>query len=361
MVSIILSHDSALAYWSNAGVRMPQRYLKPGAAADALASAHGALHVKTLETVRGLSWLGAFQEPLDLLVPTANDRHRSPLAKYHSWNAAPPAGAFVSIDSEYWLSDNKLCNIVVSSPEFCFLQMAQVLSDYELIELGFELCGNYAIDPSAQRGMTGRPAVTTPKRLAVFCEKAQGMRGIKRAKRAVKWVIAGSRSPRESRTAMIASMSRTCGGHGLPAPLLNYEMILPPHVARIVGADKIYPDMYWRKLKTVLEYDSLDWHAGYEAAEHDARKRSAYRMLGLRVVSLTKSQFDEFETMNSLFEDLALGTHVVRGPASERQMRSRAALHSYAVQGASRERQTLPLLPEDLPVAPYEVEVEIPW
>ena len=361
MINIILSHDSALAYWSNAAVRMPQRYLGPASAAKALESAHCTAKAKMLDATRALSWLGAFQEPMDLLVPSANDRHYSGRAKFHSWQAEPPAGAFVPVDSNSWKVGGQLCKIVVSSPEFCFLQMAQVLGDYELVELGLELCGCYAIDPSSERGMVKRAAVTTPKRLLAFCERAQGLRGIKRARKAARWAVAGSGSPRESRTTMIASLPRTMGGHGLPLPLLNYEMLLPQHIARIVGTDKIRPDMYWRKFKTVLEYDSSGWHDGYEAAEHDARKRSAYRMLGLRIVSLTKSQFDEFDTANSLFEDLALGLHIVRGRANERQMKARADLHSYAVRGISRERQGLPLSAEELPVAPHEVEVEIPW
>ena len=38
----------------------------------------------------------------------------------------------------------------MSAPEFCFLQMAGCLSLVQLIQLGFELCGTYAVDPDRQ-------------------------------------------------------------------------------------------------------------------------------------------------------------------------------------------------------------------
>lgn len=267
----------------------------------------------------------------------------------------------MSIDPSIWRIRDALCGIVMSSPEFCFLQMAQVVDDLELIELGFELCGGYAVNPSGEHGLVQRAPVTTPKRLSAFVEKAKGAPGIQRARRAVKYVLAGSRSPRESRTAMLATLTRTNGGFGLPAPALNCGVQLPVNIALAVGTPTIYPDLYWGNAATVLEYDSLDWHDGYEAAEHDAQKRMAYQLLGLDVITLTKSQFNDLDIMTGMFDMLAKRLHVRRPHANARQLGRRVELHARLVRGQRRERQVLALDASEIPRVPENVELEIPW
>lgn len=362
MVNLIVGFESALSYWSNAQARMPQKYLKPDAAIEALKSVRGNMRTPAVKRISRSSWLGSFPEPLHLLVPSREDKRAAQTVHLHCWRCAPPAGAFVPVDTCEWAYGSAMYHIVMSSPEFTFLQMAQVMDDYELIELGYELCGVYAKDDNAELGLVTRQAVTTPRRLTTFVERAEGMPGIKRARRAAARVLANSRSPKESQISMLATLPRLKGGFGLAAPLLNFEIKLDTNVAHVAQVQKVVPDLYWPDINTVLEYDSRDRHDGYEAVEHDARKRTAYRLLGLDVITLTKSQFEDLPTVTALFEDLAARMRIQRAKPSEQQLQRRVELHAQLVFGSRDKRVGLDLGAHELPqVASVVHETEIPW
>lgn len=57
-------------------------------------------------------------------------------------------------------------DIFCSSPELCFLQMARVLPLLQLIKLGFELCGCYALAPDGRA--IEQPALTSKDRIDDF-------------------------------------------------------------------------------------------------------------------------------------------------------------------------------------------------
>lgn len=65
-------------------------------------------------------------------------------------------------------------DIFCSSPELCFLQMARVLPLLQLIKLGFELCGCYALAPDGRA--IEQPALTSKDRIDDFLRSAKGAR-----------------------------------------------------------------------------------------------------------------------------------------------------------------------------------------
>ena len=90
----------------------------------------------------------------------------------------------------------------MSAPEFCFLQMAGCLSLVQLIQLGFELCGTYALVGERPGGSPCRP-VDDEGQASCFCRAVIRARGCKKAARAVRYVQDGAASPMETMLAMM--------------------------------------------------------------------------------------------------------------------------------------------------------------
>lgn len=114
----------------------------------------------------------------------------------------------------------------MSTPEFCFLQMAGCLSLVQLIQLGFELCGTYALVGGAPAVRRAAP-LTTKVKLAAFVEQSSGARGCKKAARAVRYVQDGAASPMETMLAMMLCLPYGLGGYGLEKPLINHRVDVP--------------------------------------------------------------------------------------------------------------------------------------
>lgn len=121
--------------------------------------------------------------------------------------------------------------LYVSTPEMAFCEMASVLSLERLIALGLELCGTYRRASTFGLARYDAIPLTSPGALASFIEKSPQFKGVKKARRALPLILAGSASPRESVLAMLLCLPYSLGGYGLPHPTMNAEMPLPKNVA----------------------------------------------------------------------------------------------------------------------------------
>lgn len=235
----------------------------------------------------GLRSLGIAGEPLHLVVADAASRGYAKGVRCHACAAAFPPGSFVRAADD----------VCVSSPSLLFLQMATILSLVELVELGFELCGSYAMDPSDERGFRSRAPLASARSLGKFVARAKGMHGAKKAARAVGFVADGAASPMESVTAMLLCLPSSMGGYGFELPVLNR----PVGVTAATGAEGITAsradsakrcicDLYWPRARVAIEYDSDMFHVGAERAAHDSKRRASLSRAGVSVVSVTRSQ-----------------------------------------------------------------------
>ena len=104
----------------------------------------------------------------------------------HLAEKTPPNG-FIHIEGD----------IFCSSPELCFLQMARVLPLLQLIKLGFELCGCYALAPDGRA--IEQPALTSKDRIGIFLGSAKGARGVAQARQALTHIVEGVGLPEGNR------------------------------------------------------------------------------------------------------------------------------------------------------------------
>ena len=301
--ALILSHGSALEYWRSGSSGMPTSWCSQKAAAQVLASTRGRLRAPVLHELL-LAWHNAASKaPLDLLTSSRNDRRTTKLATIRCVQPHFPDFSFIKIPKEQFGNTTGF-ELYVSSPELCFVQMAGVLSTWDLIELGYELCGGYSRERTASKGYVEQIAASTPERLLNYAASAVGVTGAKQARAAAKWVIADSRSPGETHASMLAHLPRSLGGMGAKAPLLNQSIPAPEEAARILGSRTCTPDLYWQDAHVVVEYDTRAIGDRRVRAEYDQRKRNAYRMMGIDAISISRADLSDPDLIRGFFEHI---------------------------------------------------------
>jgi len=292
-MDMIISHDSALQYWRlnrnvkiNANAKLRRKSLPGGIPKSAI--------IRN-SAPSGLSY------PINVMVGSQKANRRSKLVRIRVWSAIAPEWCFVKIDDE----------VYVSSPQYCFFQMAEELSLVKLIELGLELCGTYslpAMDESDHESghesgygcLYNQTPLTSVKALKAFTVRMEGVNGRKKALRALRYVANGSASPMETIVFMFLTLSYKLGGYGLPKPELNKRIDIHKIAKQRLGRAFYKCDLYWPKANTAVEYDSDLHHTGPERIASDSIKRLDLKSLGIEVVTVTRRQMrnaDEFENV----------------------------------------------------------------
>ena len=229
--------------------------------------------------------LSGLSLPLSIMLRSYNKRWASPWVKQHVFTGKTPAGCFINADD----------NLFISSPEFCFLQMANQLTFARLIELGYELCGTYSMPDARdlnvpERGFYLRPPLTSTKKLVAFMSRMQGVKGHRKAMRALHYLIDGSASPMETKISIILTLPYRLGGFGLTRPELN-SRVVPGKTAKLSSGKTSYVcDLFWQDHDLAVEYDSAFFHEGRVQIDDDSKKRNALAAMGVMVITVTKQQ-----------------------------------------------------------------------
>jgi len=271
---LFISHQSALEYWRkrralpNESAR--RRYRTE--LADAQASVNP-------ELALGLT------PPIHIMLQAQADRRASESVCKHVFSGQTPVGCFVRADD----------GLMVSTPEFCFLQLAGKLSLIDLIEVGYELCGAYSLPPFdddsiPERGFYQRLQLTSTKKLAQFLKDMPNVKGCKKAWRALRYLCDQSASPMETKLAMLLTLPYKLGGYGFAKPELNHRIVLAKSSKRYFRKSYYVCDLFWGEEKVAAEYDSDQHHTGSERIANDSEKRNALASHGIRVVTITRRQ-----------------------------------------------------------------------
>ena len=228
------------------------------------------------------------------------------MVKSHMFSGVFPEGCFVRVGD----------GLYVASPEFCFLQMAEAMPLVKLVELGFELCGSYAISRIARnaatqataegptdKGFLSRKPRTNIKKLSAFIERMAGASGQRPASRALQYISDGSASPMETKLTMFLTLPYRFGGYGLPMPELNTEIDPSKKAKQGSSQTAFFCDLFWPEANVVAEYDSEMFHEGAKRITKDSKRRNTLMSTGLLVITVTKDQIYniiEFEKLAKL-------------------------------------------------------------
>jgi len=240
--------------------------------------------------------------PLHIMLNNPINRWQSPVMKQHVFTGSIPVDGFIEAEE----------GLMVSSPEFCFLQLAGEFALAELIELGYELCGEYAMpvageQKAPERGFYNRQALTNTKKLDAFIANASGVKGCKNARRATRYLLDESASPMETKLSMLLTLPYKLGGFGLIPPVLN-SRIIPSKAARKTSDKNYYSlDLFWPDYNLAVEYDSDLFHTGSQHITNDSKKRNTLVSMGVVVITVTKQQLfssSEFEKVARILAGL---------------------------------------------------------
>ena len=232
--------------------------------------------------------------------------------KQHVFSGDTPPGSF-------FVAENGL---EVSSPEFCFLQMAGTLSLPRLIELGYEFCGGYSLPIAGDvkkpdRGFYNRLPLTSIKKLTAFTSRMKGVKGCLKAVRALRYILEGSASPMETKLSILLTLPYKYGGFGFPKPVLNARVA--PRKAdrrteqrteqmagrRITGKEYYVCDLYWPDHALAVEYDSTQFHTGSAHITDDSKKRNALTAMDIKPITVTAQQLYDSREFESVAAVLA--------------------------------------------------------
>ncbi len=220
----------------------------------------------------------------------------------HLWSRPLPGGAFIRLADD----------LLISSPEFVFLQLSHELELFELAALGMELCGTYARtedDSGLQREWTAYgkergiayqvDAVATARRLGAFAGRAPGSWGVQNARKVSPWLADGAASPMESAAYLMLTLPKRLGGYALPKPILNPRV----SVRTTHGTEERFPDLYWQGRAIDVEYQSDLAHSGDWSRYRDSRRQVTLTTNRITVLPLTRAQLMD----SGDFHDFAMG------------------------------------------------------
>ena len=191
-MDILIGYESALDYWRTVGPNYLRGYDARQAATRRARRALASSERPTLS--EGNRRPAGCTLPLCTLVGSVDVRTRTP-AVLSSFCSVLPERSFVDAGEGF----------LMSTPEFCFLQMANRLSLARLIMLGYELCGTYVLVDKGPAPRRDAP-LTTVAKLRTFVEGASNARGRKKALRALRYVLDRSASPMESGHAAVPAV-----------------------------------------------------------------------------------------------------------------------------------------------------------
>lgn len=235
---------------------------------------------------------------IDLLVTKPESRSHSSKVTSHVWLGDLPRGCVCKISD----------SLLVASPEFLYVLLAQKATLPELIAYGTSLCSSYPLEhlPRSQRVRknTLSEPLTTKAQITQLLNDLPYRNGVAKAKRALPWISEGAASVREAELAILMRPPFRHGGDGLPPAELNARITLSGAAEKMFGNSYCYPDFLWRDKKLILEYDSNEHHSSKFQMQKDARKRNALAYMGYDVLTYTNEIFSSYQKRTAMITQL---------------------------------------------------------
>lgn len=387
-MAIILSHSSALAFWTL--LRIDGSLMLP-AGCDVVPVRTSPLSLARA-TRKELARISSVLDPsvldalalscaVDVLVGQGRHYDKPRGLHAHSTTLDFAQGSFFRIAPD----------LFVVSPSLCFCQMGETLGLVDMIRLGDELCGTYAAR-EGKIAFSVDPLVTRPT-LERRLRSLPPVRGKVRALQALRYVVGNSASPRETSLEAMLVLPRHRGGFGLPAPEMNGSIkVLRGNTGRSIGAFQksasdgprmrgenmqavsrmhgedahgamprfqggiedgngilwkdmqssvgdsrgnrcpegsfLRCDLLWRSSGVAVEYDSDSYHANAERIERDALRRDLLEHMGIHVLTVTRRRFSSLTMLEEFAYELRRALGVRFRTLTPKQEHARHALHA---------------------------------
>lgn len=232
-----------------------------------------------------LESMGIQAYPLDLLVSKEERPTRSSRIRTHSAGLLEYPG---------WLMRAINRDTFTCGPELVFIQLAMKLPLIDAVVLGYELCGAYSHFAGDISGFYDRPPLTSVTAISEAISQLEGLRGIKKAEAALRWVRDGARSPMETVLSCCLSLPAPIGGLGFEAPELNYPVALDEAASKRAGSKTCFVDLAWPNAQRGLEYNGSEFHLD---AARDRRRIEGLEHMGWSINTADLYEMRDFRRL----------------------------------------------------------------
>ena len=266
--TLILSHYSAYQFWmiQDGAADLALKHVR-GDVVGVRVSAHPAAYQALNDDAR-------FTRPLHFCVAEKDCSRGGPNVVYHVQPTDISASEFFCI-----APGARVC-----APWLCLTQLTSCGSLPQVAFFAMGLAGRYKFAPGSSNLEERSAALATIAALSKKITAHSYLRGTRLALRALQYAADGSRSPMETRAYLLFSLPYKYGGFGLPAPVLNQE-ILPGFLRPIVNQSRFEGDLCWPDQKVIVEYNGKDYHTDFAK---DAARFGDLEALGWKVFYLNR-------------------------------------------------------------------------
>ena len=192
-------------------------------------------------------------------------------------------------------------DISIVGVELCALQAATYLPFRKLIEYYFELCGAYSLKAGSTTSYSERPALTTAARLKHFFNTLSACDGLIPARKAIKCVRDGCRSPMETAFVMMLTLPKNEGGLGIKALETDYEIKVANVAKGLTRRTKFYMDAYLKRSRIDIEYNGFH-HDTEKNRAIDEERKNALAAMGYGIITISRHSFMHAEPFARVME-----------------------------------------------------------
>ncbi len=282
-MGLYIGHDSAVRYWLT---KTGEEAIPDVAPERTLAYAEASSRLIKGET---LPFDCTPQLPLHLLVASKSLCREIKGASTHLFSHKLPVGSFYSLAG----------SIRIASPELTYLLMAGQCSFNELVELGCYLCGGFSIGEKGYDYTGRREPLTTPEDIKKYLDEVPQAYGVKKARRALRYVVANTASPMEVFLGMEYVLPVRLGGWEMPELAANQRIEVVDELRGLAGTDHLLGDLYIPGVNGNTEYDSYEFHTGRYRLDHTQLRRNVLEAMGVKTVSATYGQVNTAENFDA--------------------------------------------------------------
>ncbi|MCQ2512693.1 MAG: hypothetical protein MJ092_04820 [Lachnospiraceae bacterium] len=238
--------------------------------------------------------------PVSFMVPSNQSRRNGRNYKKYVRPKHFPADSFIKMDTRLYPGLSRY-EVLIASPEYCFLYAAKDYSFCQLVEIGINLCAMYVKDQDSSFGQRQREPILTSKMLTEYITNTNNMKHHKKALMAAKLVQDNSRSPIESKLATVSCLPKYQGGYGLKPPKLNYDIYHSNAGKMLLNRESSNCDLVWPKEKIVVEYDSNLAHGNAEQFAYDKMKYRSLTISDYKVFPIVSKDLLSLDRLDEVF------------------------------------------------------------
>ena len=279
-MSIILSHSTARLYHRaplrpDAPKRLPLHDRPvPSSALD---------QVAVQDARRKLARYGVpgiMLEMLDVLVGRPQERNQALGARFHVYEGSLPARSMMDLGEGVLVTDIRLTA----------LHAARDMEFRELVEYFYEICGGYSLPLDEDGDYEERAPLTTVAELGKFFDSIDKRHGLVLARRALRYVRDGARSPMETAMAMMLVMPKREGGLGIRRLEMDYRVEVSQRAEHLTACRCFYCDAYIPRWRLDIEYHGF-FHDEERRSVSDDERVNALRAMGIDVIVIRRWAF----------------------------------------------------------------------